>query len=417
MTIAFIIISAILAVALTVTVVKLFKVPEKLEQLKSENAQISLEKTRVEERLAAEVRGRIADAEAMERRIADERAAMGDRFKAMASEVLQANSQQLDRQSRISLEAVLNPMKTSLETFTRDFKDCYATEHSDRLSLREGIQTLAELNRRVSEETQRLTHALKGDTRMQGHWGEMVLQNILEHSGLEQGRWFVTQESDKDEDGNRLRPDAVINCPKERKIIIDSKVSLSSYLDWLNADNDAARETCSKAHIKSVENHIRCLRDKSYQDKIGVCKADFVLMFMPHEGAYLMAMQTAPDLWQRAYESRVVIVSPTHLVTVVKLVEQMWQSEDHNLNALKIADEASKMLEKLIAMLDDFAKVGDSLSKSQIAYDNAIKKLKDGNGNVIKRIENLERLGVRTKKSLPAKMTAEPDVEDVVDED
>ena len=412
-----IIISSVLAVALLVAVAGLLQMPKKIETLKADNAQLALDKTRVEERLAAEERRREADAEAMERRIADERAALGERFKAMAVEVLQANSRQLDQQSRTSLEAVLNPMKTSLENFTRDFKDCYATEHSDRLSLREGIQTLAELNRRVSEETQRLTHALKGDTRMQGHWGEMVLQNILEHSGLEQGRWFVTQESDTDENGNRLRPDAVINCPKERKIIIDSKVSLSSYLDWLNADDDAARESCSKAHVKSVENHIRCLRDKSYQDRIGVCKADFVLMFMPHEGAYLMAMQSAPDLWQRAYESRVVIVSPTHLVTVVKLVEQMWQSEDHNINALKIAEEAGKMLEKLIAMLDDFAKIGDSLAKSQTAYDNALKKLKEGNGNVIKRIEKLERMGVRAKKSLPAKMSADIDSEDIFEDD
>ncbi len=389
-----------------------------IESLQSEVNRLTLEKAVAEERLEQQkiaadelLKSKLADAErlrlsereAAEKRIAEERASLGERFKALATEILQANSKQLDSQSRISLEAILSPVKASLETFTRDFKDCYNVEARDRLSLREGIQSLMELNRRVSDEANRLTHALKGDTGIQGKWGEMVLQNILEHSGLEQSRWFITQDSSTDDEGKRLRPDAVINCPQERKIIIDSKVSLSAYLDWMNADSDKQRDECVKAHLRSIDNHIRCLRDKSYQDRVGVQKADFVLMFMPHEGAYIMAMQANPNLWQQAYESRVIIVSPTHLITVVKLVEQMWYAENRDVNAIKIADEARKMLEKLMGMLDDISKVGDSLTKSQTAYENAIKKLKDGPGNVIKHIETLNRLGIRAKKAIPTR--------------
>ena len=414
-------ISIILALALGFVAFKLLQSSKKLSDLQSENKQLALDKALADERLLAAdqlLKSKLEDAErlrkteieAMESRIAEERASLGERFKALAADILQANSQQLDQRSRTSLEAVLAPMKTSLEAFTRDFKDCYATEHSDRLSIREGIQSLMELNKRVSDETNRLTHALKGNTRVQGQWGEMVLQNILEHSGLEEGRWFITQDSTTDE-GLRLRPDAVITCPKERKIIIDSKVSLSAYLDWLNADTDAKRDTCAKAHIRSIENHVRQLRDKGYQDHIGTHKADFVLMFMPHEGAYILAMQAAPELWQRAYENRVVIVSPTHLVTVIKLVEQMWQTEDHNVNAMRIADETGKMLEKLIGMLSDFAKVGETLTKSQEAYENAMRKLKEGPGNVVKRIEDIGKLGIRAKKSLPAKLQSPCDEE------
>ncbi len=415
----------LLLAALSFAAYKLSQTSKKAEVLQNEVNQLSLDKAVAAERLAtaekalieqqasaekllesklaAAERLRISERESFEQRIAEERAQLSDRFKALAAEILQANSQQLDQRSRTSLETVLAPMRTSLENFTRDFKDCYATEHSDRLSIREGIQQLMELNKRVSDEANRLTHALQGNTRVQGQWGEMVLLNILEHSGLEEGRWFVTQDTCAD-DGARLRPDAVITCPKDRKIIIDSKVSLSAYLEWLNADTDETRDNCARAHIRSIENHVRQLRDKSYQDHFGANKTDFVLMFMPHEGAYILAMQTAPELWQRAYESRIVIVSPTHLVTVIKLVEQMWQTEDHNVNALRIADETSKMLEKLISMLTDFAKVGDTLGKSQEAYDSAIRKLKEGPGNVVKRIEDIVRLGVRTKKSLPQKL-------------
>jgi DNA recombination protein RmuC len=361
-------------------------------------------KKQLDDRLADAERLRQSQAEAMQRQIAEERAVLGDRFKAMAAEILQSNSQQLDERSKLSLEAVLAPMKTSLETFTNDFKACYSVEHNDRLSLREGIQSLVELNREVSAETRRLTHALKGDTRAQGQWGEIVLRNILEHSGLEQGREYVLQDSTTDENGAVLRPDAVINCPKDRKIIIDSKVSLTAYLKWLNSDDDAERDEAMKAHITSVENHIRELKSKSYQDRIGARNVDFVLMFLPHEGAYIAAMTNKEDLWRQAYDGRVVIVSPTHLVTVIKLVEQMWQTEDQNVNSLRIAEEAVKMMDKLTDFLNEFVKVGDNIQRSLDSYSSSLKKMKEGNGNVFRRIENLRTLGIKGKKELSKRL-------------
>lgn len=367
-------------------------------------------------RAAAErlLEARTADAErrtaemrrAYEERLASEREATGERFKAIAADILQANSRQLDERSRLSLETVLGPMKTSLDNFTKDFKDCYSSEHTDRLSLREGIESLVRLNLRVSDETRNLTQALKGNNQWQGRWGEMVLQNILEHSGLERGRWFVTQQSSTDEDGERLRPDAIINCPQERKIIIDSKVSLTSYLQLSSADSDTERAELGKAHVRSLENHIKCLRDKGYQDRIGVNKADFVLMFVPHEGAYIAAMNADPALWQRAYDSRVIIVSPTHLVTVIKLVEQMWQTDDRNVNALRIAEEAGKILDKLSGFLADLAKIDDGLAKARDAYSAAVSKLSSGRGNLLGRADLLRSLGAKATKPVPARFAS-----------
>ena len=336
-----------------------------------------------------------------ERRLQDERDAMGERFKALATEILQANSEQLTQLNRSTLETVLSPMRTSLESFTKDFKESYSAESRDRLSLREGVSKLLALNEQVKDEISRLTNALRGDTRIQGDWGEMVLTNILEHSGLEQGRWFVTQESTTTAGGKVLRPDAVINCPQDRKIIIDSKVSLSAYLDWLNADTEAARNSCAAAHVVSVRNHIKELADKAYQDSIGVVKGDFVLMFLPHEGAYMLAMSHDPQLWQRAYDSRVIIVSPTHLVTVVRLVEQMWRLDDANSNALRIADRAAKMMDKMSTALTSLDTVGKAIEKAHDTYNAAIAQMNTGPGSVMRQLEQLQQLGVKSKKPLP----------------
>lgn len=336
-----------------------------------------------------------------DKQVAAERESAGERFKALASDILQANSRQLDERSRLSLEAVMAPMKSSLDAFTKDFKDCYATEHTDRLTLREGIESLMRLNLRVSDETRNLTQALKGNNQWQGRWGEMVLKNILEHSGLESGRWLVLQESTTDEEGERIRPDAIINCPQGRRIIIDSKASLTSYLQLPSAADETERTALVKAHARSMANHVRQLREKSYQDRIGLNKADFMLMFVPHEGAYIAAMNADPDLWQRAWDSRVIIVSPTHLVTVIKLVEQMWQTDDQNVNACRIADEAGKLIDKLAGFLGDLAKIDDSLGKARDAYDAAVAKLSTGRGNIISRADQLRSLGARVSKQMP----------------
>ncbi|MGN0223673.1 MAG: DNA recombination protein RmuC [Muribaculaceae bacterium] len=404
------IIAIILAVAVAVLAIVAARASRRLavaqQQAAAAEAARQADREHFEQRLAdqaaaseALIKQKEADCE---RRLADERTAMGERFRALATEILQANSEQLNQLSRSTLETVLSPMRTSLETFTKDFKESYSAESRERLSLREGVSKLLALNEQVKDETARLANALRGDTRVQGHWGEMVLTNILEHSGLEQGRWFVTQDSTTTEQGRVLRPDAVINCPQERKIIIDSKVSLSAYLDWLNAESDAARDSCAKAHVISVRNHIKELADKAYQDSIGVVKGDFVLMFLPHEGAYMLAMSHDPQLWQRAYDSRVIIVSPTHLVTVVRLVEQMWRLDDANTNALRIAERAAKMMDKMAGAPTSLDNVGKALDKAHDAYEAAIGQLNTGPGSVIRQLEQLQQLGVKAKNPLAA---------------
>lgn len=402
----FLIVLAIASVALAIMLARTSRNRAAAEaQLSAAVATREAERIHYEQRLAdqasasdALLKQKEADCE---RRLQDERNAMGERFKALATEILQANSEQLTQLNRSTLETVLSPMRTSLESFTKDFKESYSAESRDRLSLREGVSKLLALNEQVKDETSRLTNALRGDTRIQGDWGEMVLTNILEHSGLEQGRWFVTQESTTTAGGKVLRPDAVINCPQDRKIIIDSKVSLSAYLDWLNADTEAARNSCATAHVVSVRNHIKELADKAYQDSIGVVKGDFVLMFLPHEGAYMLAMSHDPQLWQRAYDSRVIIVSPTHLVTVVRLVEQMWRLDDANSNALRIADRAAKMMDKMSTALTSLDTVGKAIEKAHDTYNAAIAQMNTGPGSVMRQLEQLQQLGVKSKKPLP----------------
>lgn len=324
--------------------------------------------------------------------------ALSDNFKAMAAETLDATARRQDERATQNIDAVLAPMREAFNKMTEEFRERTLAVHAERNSLRDGIAMLEKLNRQVSDETRRLSTALRGNTGFQGRWGEMVLANILESSGLEPGRWLVYQESTTTADGQRLRPDAVIHCPRGRDIIVDAKVSLTAYLRMTEcADPDDASELRAE-HLRSIENHLRGLSNKEYQKRLGGADAGFVLMFVPHEGAYLTAMQADSDLWQRAYDRHVVIVSPTHLVTVVRLVEQMWQTEDQTANSLAIADEATKMLDQLNDFLADLKTLGNSLDKAHASYDSSLRRLASGRGNVMRRAARLRELGVKTRK-------------------
>lgn len=382
------------------------KAEERLLAEKESAARMLDEKKESYERQIAEIKA------ACEQRIADERKSIGERFKAMAAEVLQSNSQQLDRQSRASVEAVLAPLKTQFEEFTKGFRECYTVESRDRLSMREEIKRLHELNLQVGAEAAKLTHALKGNNNIQGRWGEMVLKNILENSGLESGEWFVTQDYTQTEEGEVLRPDAVIHCPGQRDIIIDSKASLTSYFAYLDSDDEDNRKDLMKDHIRSIENHIKTLRSKDYQSKVGAKKGDFVFMFMPHEGAFLAAMHAKPDLWQNAYDSHVVLASPTHLITTLQLVEQMWKSEKQSINSQEIAKQGTDLLNSIHAFLTDLSAVGTSLNAAQKGYNSAMHRLQTGNNNVLRVAERLGQLGIKGKKELPKRFQKEAENED-----
>lgn len=334
------------------------------------------------------------------------------RFADLAAKSLAANAETLRRQNNQGLAEVLAPMKENLEDFKRTITESYSKEARERFSLGERVRELIDLNQLIGKETRRLTDALKGNSRMQGDWGEMILDNILERAGFRRGYEYQVQESVTDESGRRLRPDVVISYTESRKIVIDSKVSIQDYFEMLNASDEQSRAIHARAHIASVKKHITELRDKSYQDAVGSADSfDYVLMFIPHEGAFLAAMNLDNTLWETAYASRVIIISPTHLMSIVKLIEQMWRHDKQNRNAIAIAEEAGKMLDKLRGFLDDMDRIDRSISSARDAWNTAFGKLAAGPGNRIGRAQKLQTLGAKAKKALPDRYNADSDEE------
>ncbi len=382
------------------------RVLEANKRLAAAEQQLAAYRERVDEaeQQMALYRERVAEAEQQaavaEARLKDVNEGLSERFRAMAVDTLSGVVKNNSGDAAKGLETALAPMREAFERLSKEFERRTLDTQAERLLLRDGINVLRQLNMQVSDETRRLTSALRGNTGFQGRWGEMVLENILEGSGLERSRWVVYQESTTTAGGDRLRPDAVIHCPRNRDVIIDSKVSLKAYLTMIEADDEAAREAARQDHLRSIEAHLRGLSNKEYQNRVGANAAGFVLMFIPHEGAYMAAMQANSELWQRAYDRHVVIVSPTHLVTVIRLVEQMWQTEDQTNNSLAIAEEATKMLDQLNEFLGDMAGAATAIDKARDAVASAHKRLATGNGNVIRRAKRLRELGIKTKKAL-----------------
>ena len=348
----------------------------------------------------AQARAEIAE------RMLEEHKAVGEesemRFRAIAGEVLMANSRSVDAANREALERAIAPMTQRMREMEKTFRDTYEAEARERFSLADRVRELVELNRVVSAETHRLTDALKGNTKIQGDWGEIILENILERSGLQRGREYEVQQVLDGPDGRKLRPDVVVNYPDGRCVVVDSKVSVAAYLSMVEAGTAEARNAAAKAHLASVRAHINELKSKNYQDLTSGRQCDFVMMFVPHEGAYMAAMQHDASLWQYAFDSRVLIVSPTHLMAVVKLVEQLWRNDRQNRNAVDIAAEAGRMLDKLSGFLSDLEKIDAGLNSARRAWDAAHNKLTSGNGNLIGRAERLRALGAKAAKDMPA---------------
>lgn len=331
-----------------------------------------------------------------------------ERFRSLANKVLMESATTLQRQNSVGIAEALRPVKENFELFRRSFSERTERDAAERMAFSERLRDLMELNATVGRETRRLTDALKGNSRAQGDWGEMILQTILEHCGLQEGREFVTQASVTGADGSPLRPDVVINYTDGRKIVVDSKVSIQSYLRMVESDSEEGRRTFGREHVVSVRKHIAELRGKNYQELVGQAQVEFVLMFIPHEGAYLSAMQLGgDDLWQTAYAANVLIVSPTHLMSVVRLVEQMWRRDRQERNAQEIARQAGAMLDKLRGFLDDMDRIDKSLNDARNSWNDAFSKLTSGNGNLIGRAKRLGELGAKAKKALPERYLPE----------
>lgn len=327
-------------------------------------------------------------------------------FRDVAAKVLADQSKAVTERHDSHLGDVLRPMKEQIESLRKQMDEYRTSQVEYASSMKQQIKDLNEMNASLGREARELANALRGDSKQQGDWGEVMLQKILEASGLQPDVNFVVQATEVDgqpvesDSGTRWRPDVVLLLPDKKNLVIDSKTSLTAYVNYVNAETAEERELALKQHVDSVRRHIDELAKKEYQNRVSN-SADFVMMFVPNEAAYLLAMSSDHNLWQHAYDSQVVIVSPTHLIAVLKLIDQLWTRERQTKNALKIADETGKLYDKVVSFVDDMNGIKKSLDSSAQSWDKAMKKLSTGRGNVIGRLESIRKLGVKTAKSLP----------------
>ena len=330
-------------------------------------------------------------------------------FKNLAAEILEEKSNQFKQTNRESLELLLKPFRDNIEGFRKKVEEVYEKEAQQRFSLKEEIRHLNEMNLRMSQEANNLTAALKGNSKVQGDWGEMILETILDSSNLIKGVHYQTQENIKDnETGANLRPDVILNLPEGKQIVIDSKVSLTAYVTYGETDAPEAQQRAVKEHVRSVRSHIAELAGKSYQTLLnGQNKSvspDFVIMFIPNEPAFLLAMQQDSALWSDAYNRKVIISSPTNLFALLKIVDDLWKRDGQSKNALAIATEGANLYDKFVGFSETLLDLGRSLGAATGKYEQAMNQLKTGRGNLIRRAERLRELQVKASKSLPAQL-------------
>ena len=337
------------------------------------------------------------------------RDALKQEFENLANRIFEQKSERFTQQTRTSLDTLLNPFRDQLQDFRKRVEDVYTTETRDRQALRSEIKSLQDLNRQITEEAANLTRALKGDKRIQGNWGELILERVLEKSGLRKGMEYDTQGSYRDADGQLLRPDVVVHLPDRRNLIIDSKVSLLAYQQWVTEDDDIQRESHLQAHVEAVRQHIRSLSEKDYSQLNGLHSPDFVLLFMPIEPAFVAAFQHDENLFAEAFEKKIIVVTPTTLLATLRTIENIWRYERQSQNARMIADRASAVYDKLRVFVEALEKMGGQLQTVQATYDGAMNTLTRGRGNLISQASKFVELGVRVKKELPRTITDQAD--------
>jgi len=322
-------------------------------------------------------------------------------FKNLANDILEEKTKKFTEQNRTKLDEILKPLSEKIRDFEKKVEDTYDKESKQRFSLEKEIKNLAELNQQISKEANNLTHALKGQTKTQGNWGEIILESILEKSGLVRDREYFVQASYTNEQGKRLQPDVIIAYPGDRSLVVDSKVSLLAYERFSSAETREEQDKALKDHLLSVRTHIAELSSKNYQDVYQLKGLDFVILFMPVEPAYLIAMQAEPDLWSFAYERRVLLISPTNLIAVLRMISNLWRVEYQNKNAVEIARQSADLLDKFVGFLEDLEDVGRKLDQTRQSYDASINKLSTGKGNLIRRAEKIKELGAKPTKEIP----------------
>jgi len=329
-------------------------------------------------------------------------------FENIANKILDKNSEKFTAVNQKNMNDVLNPLKEKIQLFEKKVDDTYKQGLKDQIDLKAELKKLYDLNSKISEEANNLTKALKGDVKKQGNWGEVVLERILERSGLNEGtQGYEKQFSDTSEDGRRIQPDIVINLPDSKHIIIDSKVSLIAYERAVNAETEEERVKYIKDHILSLKTHCKGLSEKHYQSARHLNSPDFVLLFIPVESSFSIAVQEDQDIFSFAWDLKVVLVSPSTLLATLRTIASIWQQENQTRNAMEIARQGGALYDKFVGFIADMEKIGKSISNSQNSYNDAMSKLSSGSGNLVGRVESIKKLGAKTTKELPKLMLEE----------
>lgn len=328
-----------------------------------------------------------------------------EQFENLANKIFEQKNEKFSADSKQGLDSLLTPLKDQIEGFKKQVTDQYVREGQERASLKTEILGLKELNVQITAEAAALTKALKGDNKQQGNWGERVLEQILNESGLRSGHEYDTQGQFKNEDGKAYKPDVIVHLPDNKDIIIDSKVSLAAYERYFNEQDDKTRQTHLNEHILSLRNHIKELGKKDYQKLDGIKTLDYILLFIPIEPAFLLAMDQAPDLMSLALDNNIMLVSPTNLLVALRTINNIWRYEQQNQNAQLIAKKAAALYDKFVSFTADLEGLGNSLQTVQKKYDGAINKLSSGKGNLVRRAEEFKALGVQSSKKLSQQLT------------
>lgn len=322
-------------------------------------------------------------------------------FEVLANKILEEKTSKFTEQNKENIKNILNPLQEKIQLFEKKVEDSQKETHGYHAALKEQLQNLKDQNLKITKEAENLTKALKGDSKMQGNWGELVLERVLEKSGLEKGREYEVQQSFTNDEGNRIMPDVIINLPDGKKMVVDSKVSLTAYERYINEDDDSLKANFLKEHVNSIKRHVEQLGDKNYQDIYQMESPDFVLLFIPIETAFALALNEDNTLYNRAFEKNIVIVTPSTLLATLRTIDSMWTNQKQQENAIEIARQAGALYDKFEGFVQDLVKIGKKMDDAKTEYGNAMNKLVDGRGNIIVSIEKLKKMGAKAKKALP----------------
>ena len=385
------------------------------QQLQKNESELSAERDKVL-KLNSELSAINSDYKNLQERLAEQKSEIEElqnkftkEFENLANKILAEKSETFTKQNKENLDQILKPLGERIKDFEKKVEEVYVNDSKDRSGLSEQLKTLFELNQKMTKEAANLTNALKGETKTQGNWGEFVLENLLENSGLVKDREYFVQESIKTDDGRRLQPDIIVKLPEDRSVIIDSKVTLVAYEKFNSSEDKEEKERALKEHILSIKNHYKDLSSKNYHNLYGIDSLDFVFMFLPIEPAWSLAFQSDNGLFQEAFERKIAIVSPTMLLINLKMIASLWRRENQNKNAIEIARLSGALHDKFVNFVNDLQAIGDRIKQSQDSYEDAMKKLKTGRGNLISSSDKIRKLGAKASKNLPQSLIEDND--------